>query len=345
MKILTALLLLSAKYYASTAQLEWNCLGPFLIGTRERGYDPLSAYGICYSHKIGGFEAMEYSDVNCYPSEISDFGCVKWFKVEASGQVSAEFRNVNWEFNRMFFGWAVYQTITFFKTSFNIEHAGFYGIKFNNVFHYKLDDIVYTGNGLNSTTDVPNIVYLTLGKHDLYTSQAYDIRKNGGIKPPKVLFFYDIYPIDVNDSYLVSDQEVIPEIMNGKLISDFASVTIQNPHIGNPFLEEDGWIHLIGVSAETEMGVKIPTANTLGFSVKIAPGQVYNVGIQLFPGSNLTLKSLQFTMDFYFILTKNKFSIKTPVYNLIERVWNDPYKMTFVDFDRTVQYGMIYALT
>ncbi len=26
-------------------QLEWNCLGPFLTGTRELGYDPLSAFG------------------------------------------------------------------------------------------------------------------------------------------------------------------------------------------------------------------------------------------------------------------------------------------------------------
>jgi hypothetical protein len=110
-------------------------------------------------------------------------------------------------------------------------------------------------------------------------------------------------------------------------------------------LDYDGWVRLIRVTAETDAGVQIPTANTLGFSVKIAPGQVCNVGIQLFPESNLSLKSLQFTLEFYFILTKKKFSIKTPIYNLVERVWSDPYKMTFVDFDGTVQYGMIYFLT
>lgn len=73
----------------------------------------------------GGFETLEYSAVNCYPSEISDFGCVKWFKVQAKGHLSAEFENVNWEFNRQFFGWAVYQTITFFKTSINIQDEGY----------------------------------------------------------------------------------------------------------------------------------------------------------------------------------------------------------------------------
>lgn len=263
----------------------------------------------------------------------------------ASGAVNAEFRNVNWEFNRIFFGWAVYQTITFFKTTFIIENAGNYGIKFHNVFHFKLDNVVYVGNGLNTTTDVPNIVYLDKGIHYLYTSQAYDIRKSGGIKPPKISFFYEIYPIDVYGSdsgvLLINGQEIMPETMNGNLITDFAAVTIQNPHLGNPFLDSDGWVRLMHVTAETDTGVQIPTANTLGFSVKIAPGQVCNVGMELFPASNLILKSLQFTLEFYFLLTKKKFSIKTPMYNLVDRVWSDPYKMTFVDFDGTVQYGIL----
>lgn len=57
----------------------------------------------------------------------------------------------------------------------------------------------------------------------------------------------------------------MPEIMDGKLITDFASVTIQNSNFGNMSdiggLEGDkydpGWIHLIHVSAETETGVHV----------------------------------------------------------------------------------------
>lgn len=51
MKFIASLFLLSRVVNASNAirtqeQLEWDCLGPFLTGTRELGYDPLSAYGI-----------------------------------------------------------------------------------------------------------------------------------------------------------------------------------------------------------------------------------------------------------------------------------------------------------
>lgn len=55
-----------------------------------------------------------------------------------------------------------------------------YGIKFNDIFHFKVNDQVYAGNGLNTTTNVPNIIYLTKGKHYVYTSQVYDVRKSGG---------------------------------------------------------------------------------------------------------------------------------------------------------------------
>ena len=102
---------------------EWHCLGPFLSGTREFGYDPLSAFG--------GFESLSFSEESCYPSDVADFGCVKWFKVVSSGQVQANIDNVNWEYNRKYFGWSVYQVAVYLKTNFKIIREGYHDIMIN----------------------------------------------------------------------------------------------------------------------------------------------------------------------------------------------------------------------
>ena len=92
---------------------------------------------------------------------------------------------------------------------------------------------------------------------------------------PKVSFSYEIYSTDL-DGYgvlLFPDQDIIPEIMGGKLVTEFASITILNANIGNSSIEfrqeeknhsfyhklydPPGWIHLIHVSAETELGIQV----------------------------------------------------------------------------------------
>ena len=77
----------------------------------------------------------------------------------------------------------------------------------------------------------------------------------------------------------------------------------------------------------------------------MAPGQVFTVSIELSPsGEGLLVEDLKFTFDFYYILTKEKFSVQTELYTLVNRQWNDFYKITFLDFDRTVQYGKFRGL-
>jgi hypothetical protein len=77
---------------------KWQVLGPFPHGTRELGYDSLSSFG--------GFESLEYSDQDVYPSELSDDGYVGWSIIETNdhGYVTIQYMDIKWDFHQLSFG-------------------------------------------------------------------------------------------------------------------------------------------------------------------------------------------------------------------------------------------------
>lgn len=184
--------------------------------------------------------------------------------------------------------------------------------------------------------------------------------------PPKESFKGSIEKLDSiapqNRILLFPDQDIMPETMQGKLVTSFASVTVMNGRIEDPsssWLHSSlfsthnffnkiytlGWLHLVNVFAIAQDGTSITTSNPVAYSVKLAPGQVFSIPIELSVPStyDVPLESIRFSLEFQDLKTNAKFNVTTQSYPLKSRKWNDAYKMTFIDYDKTVQYGREFS--
>ena len=87
-------------------------------------------------------------------------------------------------------------------------------------------------------------------------------------------FYGEILQIESSNSniLLFPDQDIIPEVMDGKLITAFASITLMNGNLGGLGLDfqtspqkqtyfhklyDPGWLHLVNVYAETDTGIDV----------------------------------------------------------------------------------------
>jgi hypothetical protein len=131
----------------------------------------------------GGFEALPYSDVDKYPSELADGGRVGWkrFNKNADGAVGPiTYPAIRWEFNQKPFGWSILQHIVYLRSTLTIQESSFYVVSFANVMSFKIDDHAFVGNLRGNHFPAPSIVYLRTGDHKVYTTVIMDVRSNGG---------------------------------------------------------------------------------------------------------------------------------------------------------------------
>ncbi|KAJ3121874.1 hypothetical protein HK100_012200 [Physocladia obscura] len=359
-------------------------LGPFAMGARELGVDPLSAYGKLLIDFLltRGFEAIPFSATDRYPSELADNGFVKWMKVNTNRDQTVgpvNFDNVRWDFNQEPFGWTSLHHATYFRGSFIVPNAGIYIVSFDHVVSYKIDDKAFVGNVYGFKHASGTAMYLESGLHKLYICAVMDVRLFGGAVPPKVIFTGNFDFVDQSTSsrniVLFNDDSIIPEVLDEKLVTPYFSLTVMNTYVENIVWESNGtninedffnssnqidqfgeltlgqqqesgsgWVQILGVRAvangETPIKAEIPVL----FSLKLAPGQIYPLPIDVdFKAEQLdgtVLSSVYFFLDLYDLDTKERFQIQSSIFELQSRVWGDPYKITFMDYDNSVHYAM-----
>ena len=165
---------------------ERQVLGPFAVGARELGVDPLSAYG--------GFESLPYSDTDEYPSELAD-GCkVRWSRVYTNSDHRSvgplDFPEIRWRFNQDPFGWTSLHHATYFRGSFRVQKSGVYLVNFDSVVSFKIDKRAFIGNVYGYEHASGSAVYLEEGEHKLYFSAIMDVRLFGGYNLLLYCFFF-----------------------------------------------------------------------------------------------------------------------------------------------------------
>ncbi|KAJ1547299.1 hypothetical protein HK096_003514, partial [Nowakowskiella sp. JEL0078] len=371
----------------------WEVLGPFPIGSREIGADPLSAYG--------GFEYLAYSETARFPSELADEGFVKWRKEKTQLRLDTNgnfeevvgpiiFDNVRWEFNREAFGWIALHHVIYFRGEFTVNEAGVYLVTMAPVTSFKIDTQAFIGNLYQYDHVSSSAIYLAAGVHTLYVQTVMDIRIFGASIPPKVHFTGKFVPLSSFTSshgvIMFPNDSIFPEITNphqheegegvskrtaeshAELATNYASITVMNANVhfepplqprkksSEEYSEENsndnnlGWVQVIGVEAEDEDGrdvgckaipSRIPNFN----SIKLAPGQPYPVPIEFFEDEisnidwNITT-SITVTLHLISLDSMNRFKIKHDLVKLKRKDWGAAYKITFMDYDGSIQYAM-----
>ncbi|KAJ3120897.1 hypothetical protein HK098_004132 [Nowakowskiella sp. JEL0407] len=367
--------------------LEWEVLGPFPIGSREVGADPLSAYG--------GFEVLPYNTSAHFPSELADNGYVTWQKIKTTEdkltgeQVvgPVEFDNVRWEFNAQAFGWIALHHVIYFRGFFTVPETGVYMINMNQVSSFKIDSRAFLGNLYSYEHLAETPVYLKEGQHRMFVQTVMDIRIFGGSIPPRQKFSGSIVPVSnftPQSSIIIPPQDsIFPEIIDSTFITPYASVTLMNtnttleppleyieqprkPRDGDPdqpseshkdpwsdrdiTLESElantiGWVQIVSVDCFDKYGNDVPIRMTMLNSIKLAPGQMYPVPLE-FPveeGVNIQdveLDGLKIVFRGMKLDTRERFDVEYFPKKFKRRVWGDGYKITFLDYDGSVQYAM-----
>ncbi|KAI8619925.1 hypothetical protein BC830DRAFT_1101631 [Chytriomyces sp. MP71] len=352
----------------------WEVLGPFAMGARELGVDPLSAYG--------GFEAIPFSKTDQYPSELADEGYVQWTTINTNPDESVgpvNFENVRWEFNQDPFGWTSLHHATYFRGTFTVPRTGVYLVTFNNVVSFKIDDKAYVGNVYGYKHSSGTAMQLDQGEHKLYVCAVMDVRLFGGKIPPKVTFSATFEPVQFDTParsiLIMNDDTLVPEVMDGRLITPFFSLTIMNAFVpttspqtmnlnatvntgtaeevtdefgklslGSQELSETGWVQILDVRAVSSDGAKLKAEIPVIFSLKLAPGQIYPLPIDVDfdreESNGAVLTSISFELDLYDLDAKERFVVTSTEFPIVERKWGEPYKITFLDYDNIVHYAM-----
>jgi hypothetical protein len=102
----------------------------------------------------------------------------------------------------------------------------------DSVVSFKIDSYAHIGNPYAYKHAAETSIYLSEGSHKLYVCTTYDVRIYGNSLPPKLVFSGSIRSVELIDphhgmiAYL--DDTVLPEIMDGRLVSPYASVVIRN---------------------------------------------------------------------------------------------------------------------
>jgi hypothetical protein len=123
----------------------------------------------------------------------------------------------------------------------NIYKSGVYLVKVNNVLSFKIDSHSHVGNSYSFDHATETSIYLKEGPHKLYICTAYDVRIHGSSIPPHITFSGSLRPLDEIDpnfgmvAYI--EDIILPEIVDGELMSVFGSVAIRNGVVGS--LEKD----------------------------------------------------------------------------------------------------------
>lgn len=292
-----------------------------------------------------------------YPSEIADNGKISWqiVKTNPDGSVGPlEYPNVTWENSRTPFGWTVLNHRTYFRGIIHVYRAGVYLVKMNNVISYKIDHYAHAGNPYSYDHATETSIYLSEGPHKLYVCTSYDVRIHGGSIPPKITFtgsFRALDDIDPNYGMIAHvEDSILPEIMNGVLISPYASISVRNGVV-QPLDNEsesdniqNGWKMVDKIFVIDSDGNEIPTNVLTLNTLNLAPGQIYPIPFKFdnprtpFPESIKIIASI-------FDETGKSFSLNLGLFMLSARTWGvEAFKITHLGFDFSVQYGILLKI-
>ncbi|KAL8670524.1 MAG: hypothetical protein Q9168_004941 [Polycauliona sp. 1 TL-2023] len=245
----------------------WHLLGPFQIGTREAtwGADPLE--------RIGGFHSLSFNESARYHSSLATGGTVGWSTLTAALSSSSHktakadllvsFDNTDWGFLQSIYGWAALQYQGWVRGNLTVEGKKQRTVVLytDQVLEFWVDDEHYFGGDFYGHRRAPLVVHLGPGDHQIDIRVVRDVRAMGGVGEPTVSIGLQA---DVSEGglRLVEGSILLPDMVDGKLVSSFGSVNVRN--------EEDHWINVLSLGS-VNVGFTLAMKDSPPF--RLAPGQ------------------------------------------------------------------------
>lgn len=233
----------------------WHILGPFQIGTRgKNGLTFPSLHACCVYiylfaeieaswgadplEYIGGFRSLQNDSSTWYHSSLAADGKVSWSSSVAnilsgdSESVAAvlkvEFPAIDWEWSRSIYGWAAFQYQAWARGNLIVDGVSTQSVILftDNVLEFWVDDQLYFGGDFYAYRKAPLILHLDPGVHQIDIRLIRDVRVMGGNRDPSIQIKLEAQKS--RGGLAVDSKPVIPDIVNGRLASNLASVYVRN---------------------------------------------------------------------------------------------------------------------
>ncbi|KAI9735134.1 MAG: hypothetical protein M1834_001722 [Cirrosporium novae-zelandiae] len=305
---------------SSTVQIasHWDVLGPMQLGTREIiwGADPLEYFG--------GFNNLKYSSESVFPSSLSPNGTIKWSVTEVpvvqnhgscQTVLKVYFPDVDWSSQQDIYGWAAFQYQSWAR---------------DHVMEFWVDEHHFFGGDLYGFHKVPVVLQLSPGHHRLDIRLVRDVRSMGGVGLPTIETKIEV--MVATDALLaVKESILVPDVVEGKLASDLASLTVRS--------QNARWIRIEDIHSLND-NVDIRMLSKDDFSLAPSQSRPLAFRISLHSATNHNL-SLEITYRIEGL--DDRFFIIVTLGPLKKVSFRDPHKITFLHPGGVVSYAILRA--
>ncbi|EOA88541.1 uncharacterized protein SETTUDRAFT_149188 [Exserohilum turcica Et28A] len=325
----------------------WHVLGPFQIGTR--GTSMKATWGADPLEYAGGFRNLSYDPNAQFPSSLPSNGTASWnitkatktltSAISANASLSIGYSNVDWDFLKVFYGWAAVQYQAWVRGEIVVGgHETQHVILHTDaILEYWIDDKHYFGGDFYSYRNAPSVMHLTPGSHRVDLRLVRDVRAFGGILEPTIDVVVDVRQV-TGALELAKPGILMSDAIGGKLVSSIGSVYLRNTG------QEDIEIVSIGRSIDSshstlrESGLN---AQTLYHSlpITIVAGQTKPVVLNVRPAEgNASVVKLDITYKTARSAHSRTLSVSQPLNHVALYA---PHKITYLHPGGMVSYAML----
>ena len=190
---------------------------------------------------MGGFRSLRYGKEDTYRSSLGVDGTVRWSTLKSKNikettivseaELNVAFPDVDWPFLQSIYGWAALQYQGWARGQLNItaENAQTIVLHTDNILEFWIDEVPYFGGDFYAYRRSPLVIQLDPGRHKFDLRIVRDLRAMGGDAKPEVGVKLRAQ-ISQGGIAILEEKLLLPEIVEGKLASHFASLPIRNEY-------------------------------------------------------------------------------------------------------------------
>ena len=163
-------------------------------------------------------------------------------KLVAESMLDIDFPDIDWNFLQSIYGWAALQYQGWARGQIIVKgHVSRTVILYtNSVLEFYVDGKSYFGGDYYGYRRAPAVLRLSAGLHTIDIRIVRDVRAMGGVGSPAV--HIDLRAeISTSGLAIVEEKMLLPDMVEGKLVSDLASVPLRN--------ECQRWLEILGIES------------------------------------------------------------------------------------------------
>ena len=306
---------------------------------------------------LGGFRNLQFNENDVFRSPLGINGTVSWHKLaskptntngSSSSKLTISFPAVKWSSLRSVYGWAALQYQGWARGHLEVRGGSPCRITLftDNVLEVWVNNKQFFGGDFYAFRRAPLVVTLRPGGNVIDVRLIREIRSMGGADSSVTVNLEA--QVSTSTLRFLEATAILPDLIDGKLPSSFASITVRNE--GEDWMElcdcDMGSVPTTRCYPSTSPFVPVPHAFQTGATnptdklIRIAPGQSRPI---VFHIETDNCESIRVTKTFAFKKSgvDSVCRIKTLKFELTQRSLSEPHKMTFLHPSGTVSYAIL----